>query len=130
LEEGGVDAALQDQILNQAPDGIVCQHRGHRGAEAETAAQSARHVVLAAALPDRELARGVNAAFAGIETKHDFAQAQTIPAPFCFRKMDRLHVFVTRLETMYSTISKCGARCWICPPQAERWMGTHLLNGQ
>ena len=49
-------------------------------AQTKTAAQSAGYVVLAAALPDLKLARGLDAALAGIEAEHDFAQAQAVPA--------------------------------------------------
>ena len=83
LEQRSVDAALQDQVFDEAAHGVLGKHGGDRGAQAEAAAQPARHVVLAASLPHGELARGVDAAFAGIETQHDFAQAQTIPAALC-----------------------------------------------
>ena len=38
------------------------------------------HVVLAATLPRLKVARGVDAALAGIEAQHNFAEAQAIPA--------------------------------------------------
>src|SRR6185369_6632402 len=53
-----VDPALQDEILDQAAD-LVVHQRGHHGrAQPEATAQPAGHVVLAAALPDGELAGG------------------------------------------------------------------------
>src|SRR5204862_282535 len=68
------------------------QYRGHRRALPEAAAQSPRHVVFAASLPHRELAGGVDAPFAGVETRHAFAQTQTIRAPVRPWKVDRRHV--------------------------------------
>lgn len=44
------------------------------------AAQSPRNVILAAAFPDLELPRCVDAALAGIEPQHHFTQAQYIPS--------------------------------------------------
>jgi hypothetical protein len=49
-------------------------------AQAKTAAKTAGHVVFAAALPDLEVAGGVNAALTGIEAEHNFAEAQAVPA--------------------------------------------------
>ena len=80
VEQGGIDAALQDEVFNEAADGVVGERGGDGGAQAEAAAQAAGHVVFAAALPHLELARGVDAAFAGIEAEHDFAEAEAIPA--------------------------------------------------
>jgi len=50
-------------------------------ANGEAAAQAAGHVIFAAAFPHLKLARGVDAAFAGIETKHYFTEAERVPAP-------------------------------------------------
>ena len=80
FEQGCVDAALEDEVFNQAADGVIGESGSDGGAQAEAAAQSAGYVVFAAALPDLELARGVDAGFAGIEAQHDFAQAEAIPA--------------------------------------------------
>ena len=80
FEQGSIHAALQDEVFDQAADGVVGQRGGDGGAQAEAAAQSAGHVVFAAALPHLKLARGVDAALAGIEAEHDFAQAQAVPA--------------------------------------------------
>ena len=57
---------------------VVGERRHHRGAQIETAPQPARDVVFAAAFPDRELARRMNAPFARIETEHDFAETYFI----------------------------------------------------
>ncbi len=80
LDEGGIDAALQDKVFDQAANGVVGQSGGDGGAQAKAAAQAAGHVVFAAALPDLEVARGVDAALAGIEAEHDLAQAEAVPA--------------------------------------------------
>ncbi len=64
----------------RAADGIVGERGGDCGSHAEAASQAARDVVFAAALPDLELARGVNSAFAGIEAEHYFAEAKAVPA--------------------------------------------------
>jgi hypothetical protein len=49
-----VDAALEHQVLDQPPHGIVGQGGHVRAAQAEAAAEAARDVVLAAAFPGAE----------------------------------------------------------------------------
>ena len=49
--------------------------------QAEAALEAARDVVLAAALPDLEGARGVDPALAGVEAQHHLAQAHEIEGP-------------------------------------------------
>ena len=79
-QEGGVDAALQHEVLEQPAD-LVVDERGHdRGAQAEAAPQPARHVVLAAALPDPERARVADASLTGIEPQHDLAERDQVVA--------------------------------------------------
>ena len=56
-----------------------------RRAQAEALAQPARDVVFAAALPDLELARGADAALAGVEAEHDFAERHLVELTFCVR---------------------------------------------
>jgi hypothetical protein len=68
-----IDTALQHQIFEEAADIIFYDGADHRGALSETAAQAADHVVLAAAFPNVEAARGAYAAFTGIEAEHNFA---------------------------------------------------------
>src|SRR6185437_8515889 len=84
FQVGEIDTALQHQILDQPPDGVVGQCRDDRSLKAETAAESARDVVLAAALPDLELARGGHTNVAGIESQHDLAEADEVPFALCF----------------------------------------------
>ena len=73
-----IDAPLQHQILDQPADRVVGQRGDDRGAQPEAAAQAARDVVLAAALPRGEAAGGVDAPLAGIEAQHHLAQAHLI----------------------------------------------------
>ena len=87
----GIDAALQDEVFDEAADGVVGERGGDGGAQAEAAAQAARHVVFAAALPHLKLARGVDAAFAGIEAEHDFAEAEAVPAAVGIGNRERFH---------------------------------------
>ena len=91
LDEGGIDAALEDEVFNEAANGIVGQSSGDGGAEREAAAQASGHVVFAAAFPDLEVASGVDAAFAGIEAEHDFAERETVPAAGGIGNDERVH---------------------------------------
>src|SRR5208283_66511 len=72
------DAALHDQVLDQAAHLVVDEGRAHRGSEAETFPEAARSVVFAAALPNREMAGGANPALARIEAEHDFAEGNLV----------------------------------------------------
>ena len=78
LDEAGIDAALQDEVLDQAADIVLGKSGDHRGALAEAAAEAAGDVVFAAAFPRRELARGADPAVAGIEAEHDFTQRDDV----------------------------------------------------
>jgi hypothetical protein len=75
FEQGGIDSALEDEVFNEAADWVIGESGCDGGSQAEAAAESAGHVVFAAALPDMELARSVDASVAGIEAEHDLAQA-------------------------------------------------------
>jgi hypothetical protein len=74
FEQGSVNSALQHQVFNEAADGVVGERGGNGGAQAEAAAQAAGDVVFAAALPNLEMARGMDAVLAGIEAQHHLAQ--------------------------------------------------------
>src|SRR5205085_7146140 len=74
-----IDAALVDQVLNQSPYGIVRQRRDDGRVHPEAALEAARDVVLAAALPDLERARGVDASAAGVEPQQHLAEAHHVP---------------------------------------------------
>jgi hypothetical protein len=54
-----LDAALEHQVFHEAADGIVGERGDDGGVEAEAPLQPAGDVVLSAALPDLERARGV-----------------------------------------------------------------------
>ena len=90
-EQGSVDAALQDQVLHQPPDGIVRHRRRHRRLQPEAPPQPARHVVFAAALPRRKLPRCVDAPLARIEPQHHLAEAHLVPARSALLQPNRLH---------------------------------------
>ena len=49
-----IDAALIDQVLHKATDGVVSERRNNRRIEAEASFLSAGDVVFAAAFPDFE----------------------------------------------------------------------------
>jgi L-asparaginase/Glu-tRNA(Gln) amidotransferase subunit D len=91
-EEGGVDAALEEAVFDQAADGIVGECCGDGGAQSKAAAQSAGDVIFATALPNGELPRSVHPALAGVKTEHDFAKAEAIPAPIRIRKQNWFHI--------------------------------------
>ena len=104
MKERGVDAALEDAVFDEAADGVVSQRGSDGGAEAEAAAKTASDVVLAAALPNREVAGGVNASLARVEAEHDFAETEAIPAPVRIRKQNRFHI------RSNETVTHCGGR--------------------
>ena len=76
----GVDASLEDQVLEQAADRVVGERRDDRGAEPEAPAEPARDVVLAASLGDRKRARGRDATVARVEAEHDLAERHEVVA--------------------------------------------------
>ena len=79
-DERGVDAALQDQVLDQPADLVVGERGDDGGAQAEAAAQPAGDVVLAAALPDLERAGGADPALARVEAQHHLAERDQVVA--------------------------------------------------
>ena len=75
-----VDAALEDEVLEQPAD-LVVGERGHdRGAQAEAAPEPAGDVVLAAALPRLEPAGGADPPLARVEAEHDLAERDEVVA--------------------------------------------------
>lgn len=77
-DQRGVDAALEDQVLDEPAHGVVGEG-GHDGcAQAEAAAQASYDVVLAAALPDLEGAGGSDPSLARIEAQHHLAQGHHV----------------------------------------------------
>src|SRR4029077_20914675 len=83
--EGLVDAALIDEILEQAAYGIIGEGGDHGSVQAEAAFESAHDIVFAAAFADFERARGGDALFGGVEANHDFAEADQVPAALLLR---------------------------------------------
>jgi len=73
-----VDTALEHEIFDQTADGIVHKRRYDAGSQAEATPQPARDVVLAATLPDAEVACAGDALLAGIEAQHDLAERNEV----------------------------------------------------
>ena len=85
LNERGIHPALHNKIFQQSAHRVVGKGSHHTGAQAEAAAQTAGNVVFAAAFPSLESSGGMDTAFAGIETEHDFSERKNIiTAFFCF----------------------------------------------
>jgi hypothetical protein len=59
--------------------------------KAQAAARAGGPTILAASIPHMKCARRVDAALSGIEAKHHFAKAQTIPAALRIGEYDRVH---------------------------------------
>ena len=79
LDVRRVDAALEHEVLDEAPDGIV-RERGDGGRlQPKAPAEAAHDVVFAAALPGLEFACRVDASVARIEAEHDFTETRGIP---------------------------------------------------
>ena len=80
----GIEGEASRQSIVSAYRKLAAQHHPDRfhgqpaASQTEAAAQSARDVIFAAAFPRREFARGANAAFAGVESQHDFAEREQI----------------------------------------------------
>src|SRR5207302_8464610 len=77
-DEPGINAALQNEILDQPAHVVVGKGGGDGGFHAEAAAQSSGDVVFAAAFPDFEFAGAADAAFARIEAEHDFSKRDQV----------------------------------------------------
>ena len=84
-DEARVDASLEHEVLEQPAD-VVVGERGHdTRALTEAAAEPARDVVLASALPRPEPAGGANAPLARIEAEHDLAERHEVVAALARR---------------------------------------------
>jgi hypothetical protein len=88
-----INAALIDEILEEAADGIIGEGGYDGGVESEATLESAGDVIFAAAFADLEGARGGDALFAGVEANHDFAEAHEVPAALLFRFDLQGHAF-------------------------------------
>src|ERR1035437_6682169 len=80
LDERGVQAAGEDEVLDQAPDLVVRQRRDDRGAQAERPAQAAGDVVLAAALPGPERPGRADTPLTGVQAQHHLTQGHRVEA--------------------------------------------------
>ena len=78
VDVGGVDAALEDEVFDEAADFVVGEGGQNAGGMAEATAEAAGDVVFAAAFPGGEVAGGANAAFTGVETEEDFTEGEEI----------------------------------------------------
>ena len=128
---GGVDASLEDQVLQQAAERVVGERRDDRSAEPEAPPKPARDVVLAASLRDRKRARGRDAAVARVEAEHDLAERHEVVAAVLGRS-DRDDAHAATATAASSTASRarrsissnrCSARSFRSqihvPPQAS-----------
>ena len=86
-----IDSTLIDQVLHKPSHGIVRERGDDRGLEPEAALQPAGNVVFAAAFPHAERSRRVHARFAGIETQHDLAERDQVPAASGFFRNRQRH---------------------------------------
>ena len=78
FDELGIDASLQNKILEQPAHVVVCKSGANGGLQPEAAPQSAGDIVFAAAFPDFELARRAHTPLAWIEPEHDFPERNQI----------------------------------------------------
>src|SRR5206468_4185067 len=74
-DPGEVDSALQHEIFDQPADGIVDQRGDDGRAQAEAAAKTTGHVVLATAFPHLKRAGGGHATLSRVEAQHHLAEA-------------------------------------------------------
>ena len=106
----GVDASLQDEILEQPSHGIVDRGGNDTASQSEAAAQSPHDVVFSASLPGPEVPGGMNPLVAGIETNHDLAEGCRIPAAFgCRFQLKNGHSFQNlQIAVGFSTVKRAG----------------------
>ena len=79
-----IDAALIDQVLNQAADRIIGKCGNDRRVETETTLQTAGDVILTATLPHFERPRRMYPFIARIEPEHYLAKGNDVPFTFIF----------------------------------------------
>ena len=88
-----VNAALKHEILHKPTHGIVREGRDCSSLETKASPEAAHYIVFAAALPDFEITRRMDAPVARIEPEHDLAQRCRIPKAFgLVLKLNRLHI--------------------------------------
>ena len=78
LDERGIHAALHDEILDKTPDRIVRKRRNHTRTLAETSAETARHIIFAAAFPCGKRPCGMDSSRTGIESEHYLSERENV----------------------------------------------------
>src|ERR1051325_10070920 len=78
LDEAGIDAALQNEVLGEPAQIVLWKRRDNRRAQPEAPPQPARHVVFPAAFPHLELARAPHTSLPRIEAEHHLAKRDLI----------------------------------------------------
>src|SRR5689334_900845 len=89
-DDAGIDAALENQILDEPADWVVGERSDNSSAEPETAPEAARDVVLSSTLPGAKASSGVDPRVARIQTKHHLAERDEVVAA-CFTRSERDH---------------------------------------
>ena len=106
LDVADIHTALQQKILEQSSHRVVHNCAYQRRAQAETAAQTASHVVFAAALPYLERARRPDALCAGIQTEHHFAERENVIfALLCRFDIEHSHCLISFIGFQLSAFS-------------------------
>ena len=100
-----INTALVNQVLEQAPHRIIHKRRHYCRLQPEAALQSARHVVLSAALAHFKPSRRRNSSLARIEPHHHLAQAHQIPAALLFRLNRQRHSLSSKATTLRKFLS-------------------------
>ena len=118
LDEGVSTPPVQDEILDQPADLVVDEGGDDGGAQAEAAAQAAGDVVLAAALPRRELTGRADAALAGIQPEHDLAERHCVPPAFAAGR--RSKVTLPLMPRPAGNRRTARRRCRRCDPSPGR----------
>ena len=100
-----INAALINQVLEQAPHRIIHKRRHYCRLQPEAALQSPRHVVLSAALAHFKASRRRNSPLARIEPHHHLAQTHQIPAALLFRLNRQRHSLSSKATTLRKFLS-------------------------
>src|SRR5262247_1188403 len=78
-DQGLIDAALINQILDEASNGVIRECSHNRRLQTKASLQRPGHVVFAAAFIDIEIASRPDSLVAGIESHHDFTESNEVP---------------------------------------------------
>src|SRR5262245_32218171 len=77
-----IDASLINEVLNQATNRIVRERGYDCGIQREATFEPTRNVVFAASFAGLKSSRSRDSTIAGIQAKHNFAEADEVPAAF------------------------------------------------